>query len=103
MAKLESVELQCPRCGATMKWHENENLRKCDYCGYTAKSVDADLASTAKVIEQWKAAERQQQIEKEEEEERKRKKSTKAALIFLGVVFGIIAFNFLVIVSVFFH
>lgn len=95
MTKLQSVELQCPRCGATMKWYENENLRKCDYCGYTAKSVDVDLASTAKVIEQWKMAERQQQIEKEEEEERKCKKIIKASLIFVGVMLGISVFGFL--------
>lgn len=34
-----TIELQCPKCGATMEWNELEGMKICKHCRYAAKEV----------------------------------------------------------------
>lgn len=91
MPKRRTIELQCPKCGATMEWHEDENLKVCGHCGYAAKEIDHDLLAAFKLREKRKMTERQQQIEAEE----KRQKENDKIFMWLGIfLVVIVAFCF---------
>ena len=92
------IELQCPKCGATMEWNELEHLKVCKHCGYAAKEVDKyDFARS--VLLECRKRKEQAAIEKKQraEEARKReeedlKKTGKVLLMCMGLMIFMLLF-----------
>lgn len=84
MLEHRTIDLKCPKCGATMEWKEFEHLKMCKYCGYVEKDIDGRDLDRIELAERMKASKRQEAQNKRDE-----KQST---IILIGIVIFLLIF-----------